>query len=157
MPAARNRAPAALSELVLLQREVNQLIERLTRAEPAESAAAAGEWVPSVDVYDAGGQVHLVVEVPGLPPESLEVVCRNSSVVVSGERRAPRRDPGAGYLCLERLHGRFHRAIPIDVAVSFSDARARLADGLLHISLPKRQDRRGRSIEIPVERQEPGY
>jgi len=154
MPAARNRAPAALSELVLLQREVNQLIERLTRSEPAESTASAGEWSPSVDVYDAGGQVHLVVEVPGLPPESLEVLCKSGSVVVTGERRPPRRDPGAGYLCLERLHGRFHRAIPIDEAVSFSEARARLSDGLLHISLPKRQDRRGRSIEIPVEREE---
>ena len=58
-----------------------------------------------------------MVEVPGLSPESLRVACSNGQLVVSGERRE-RRAPGvAGFLCMERPHGRFSRAILLDSPV----------------------------------------
>jgi HSP20 family molecular chaperone IbpA len=76
---------------------------------------------------------------------------RDRSVVVSGERR-PRHSHGS-FLCLERPHGRFERAIKLDAPVDVARARASLGGGLLTVTLPRRRERRGQEILIPIERE----
>jgi HSP20 family protein len=145
-----------LSALSLLQREVNQLFERLSGFERAERPMP-GEWSPSVDVYESRGRLLVVAEVPGLTPESLRLVCRERELVISGERRERRPPAGiAAFLCMERPHGRFARTIHLDVAVDLKLAEARLAGGVLTVTLPRLKDRRGRETTIPIEwEQEP--
>ena len=70
MPAAKKTTRPATVDLLLLQQEVNRLFERLSGLSRTERAVS-GEWVPSVDVYECEGCVRVVVEVPGLQPESL--------------------------------------------------------------------------------------
>jgi HSP20 family protein len=140
-----------LSALSLLQREVNQLFERLSGFERADPHLP-GEWSPSVDVYESRGRLVVVAEVPSLTPESLRVVCRERELVISGERRDRRPAAGiAAFLCMERPHGRFVRTIHLDVAVDLKLAQARLAGGVLTVTLPRLKDRRGRETTIPIE------
>jgi HSP20 family protein len=143
-----------LSELALLQREVNQLFERLAAFERSERHSA-GEWCPSVDVYECRDRLVVAAEVPGLAPDSLKVVCRDHELVIAGERRE-RRPAGAvaAFLCMERPQGRFVRRIPVDGALNLSEAEARLAGGVLTITIPRLKDRRGREAVIPVRRDE---
>jgi HSP20 family protein len=141
-----------LFELAMLQREVNQLFERLAEVDRS-AAPAAGEWCPSVDVYECRGALTVVTEVPGLAPESLRVVCGDRQLVISGERRE-RRAADAAFLCVERPQGRFTRTIPVESAVDLRQADARLAGGLLTITLPRLKDRRGQRTSIPIRRQE---
>jgi HSP20 family protein len=145
-----------LSALSLLQREVNQLFERLSGFERTERPLP-GEWSPSVDVYESRGRLVVVAEVPGLTPESLRLVCRERELVISGERRERRPAAGiAAFLCMERPHGRFVRTIRLDVAVDLKQAEAHLAGGVLTVTLPRLKDRRGRETTIPIEwEQEP--
>ena len=96
----------------------------------------------------------IVVEVPGLSAESLRVVCRGGQVAVSGERRERRPTGAAGFLCLERPHGRFTRTLTLDIALDPSTAEARLQSGLLTIMIPRLKDRRGRETVIPVQREQ---
>jgi HSP20 family protein len=139
-----------LGELALLQREVNQLIERLSGAERA-GPAQEGTWLPSLDVYEARGSLVIAVEVPGLMADALRVSCRDDTLRLSGERRARRPGPGAGFLCMERPHGRFTREIPLGGSLDLARASARLEDGVLTITLPRLKERRGREAVIPVE------
>jgi HSP20 family protein len=153
MSLARRPQPRTpFSELALLQREINQLFERLAAAD-AGAAPAAGEWCPSVDVFECRGSLMVVAEVPGLAPESLRVVCGDHQLVISGERRE-RRAPDAAFLCVERAQGRFTRTIPIDSAVDLRQCEARLEGGLLTITLPRLKDRRGQRTVIPIRRTE---
>jgi HSP20 family protein len=108
-----------------------------------------------VDVYECGGCLMVVAEVPGLSLEALRVTCANQQLVITGERRSRRPGGGAAYLCLERPHGRFSRTIPLDTAVNASRAEARLSGGLLLIRLPRLEDRRGRETVIPIKQEEP--
>lgn len=139
-----------LHDLALLQREVNQLFERLAALEHGDRAAT-GEWCPCVDVFECGESLHVVVEVPGLRPDSLRVEVAGAELVISGERRGRR--PGSlpgTFLCVERPQGRFTRRIPLDASVDVRRAEAQLSRGLLTVRLPLLQDRRGRRVEIPV-------
>jgi HSP20 family protein len=153
MTVIRKPARASHLDLALLQREVGQLIERLAdmdrAAQPEED-----EWVPPVDIYEARGRLIVVAEVPGMDPESLRVAFRDRHLVISGERRERRLAAGCGFLCMERPQGRFSRLILLDLALDVRQAEARLAGGLLTISIPRVKDRRGRETPIPVQREE---
>jgi HSP20 family protein len=154
MTLTRRPASPAYPNLLLLQQEINRLFERLAALEGSDRRAGT-EWVPSVDVYECEGKIRIVVEVPGLLPESLAVVYRDGQLTISGERRE-RRPPGiVGFLCMERPHGRFTRTIFLDLPLDIRLAEARLAAGLLVMSIPRLKDRRGRETVIHVEREEP--
>ena len=150
----RKPSRSPLSDLGLLQREINELFERLAAADRPERHDA-GEWIPSVDVFESGGKLVILAEVPGLGLESLKVTCHDHQLVISGRRRERR--PGgktSAFLCMERGQGRFRRAIPIDIPVDVAGAEAQLSGGLLTVTLPRLKERRGQDTEIPVKREE---
>ena len=150
MTPKRPRPP--VSALALLQQEVGDLVHRLSVLDRADRLPA-GDWSPSVDVFEFRDRLVVVVEVPGLAPESLRVAFRERDLVLSGERRARRAGPGPTFLCLERPHGRFERTIPVEPPVDVARARATLAGGLLTVTLPRLRERRGRETVVPIERE----
>jgi HSP20 family protein len=129
--------------------EIDHRLSVLDRADRLPGS----EWSPAVDVFEARDRLVVVIEVPGLAPESLRVVFRERELVLSGERRARRTGPGCTFLCLERPHGRFERAIPVELPVDVARARATLAGGLLTVTLPRLRERRGRETVVPIERE----
>jgi HSP20 family protein len=150
----RRSARPHLTALTALQREVNQIFERLASVEPA-AAELGSEWCPSLDVFERAGKLVVVMEAAGLAADSLRVVCRERELSISGERRE-RRPPGiVAFLCMERPSGRFNRTLSLDVAVDLKAAEARLASGLLTITLPRLKDRRGRETVIPIAWEDP--
>jgi HSP20 family protein len=151
MPAAKKTIRPATVDLLLLQQEVNRLFERLSGLSRADRAVS-GEWVPSVDVYECEGCVRVVVEVPGLQPESIRVTYREGELTVSGERRERRPQGVTSFLCMERPHGRFTRTIAVDAPLDVRQAEARLAGGVLTVQMPRLKDRRGRESVIEVVR-----
>jgi HSP20 family protein len=143
-----------LNDLALLQREVNQLFERLASLEHG-GRAATGEWCPCADVFECSGSLYVVVEVPGLRPESLRVAVEAGELVVSGERRGRRPGSLPGHnVCMERPQGRFTRRLPLDTPVDACRAEATLSRGLLTVQLPLLEDRRGRRVDVPVRRED---
>ena len=143
-----------ISALALLQQEVGEMVHRLALVDRS-GRLPGSEWSPAVDVFESRDRLVVVMEVPGLPPDALRIVCRERELVLAGERRARRMGPGATFHCLERPHGRFERTIPLDLAVDVARARASLAGGLLTVVLPRLRERRGRETVIPIEREPP--
>jgi HSP20 family protein len=131
---------------------MGELVHRLSVLDRADRLPGS-EWSPAVDVFESHDRLVVVIEVPGLTPESLRVSYRERELVLAGERRARRTGPGTTFLCLERPHGRFERAIPLEVPVDVARARATLAGGLLTVTLPRLHERRGRETVIPIERE----
>ena len=141
-----------MSALAMLQQEVNELFQRLSILDRADRLPGS-EWSPAVDVLELRDRVLVIVEVPGLAPESLRVVFRERALVLTGDRRAPRVGPSARFHCLERPHGKFERAIPLDLPVDITNSRASLRGGVLTVTLPRLRERRGRETVIPIERE----
>ncbi len=153
MPISRKAHRHPATELAFLQREIEQIFSRLSVFDRSEHLAA-GEWSPPMDVSESRDHLTIVVEVPGLAPESMSVVCRNRQLVIAGERQPTGlADDVCGFLCMERPHGRFARSIPLNQAVDVQNAQARLDKGLLIITIPRLKERRNREIVIPVLRE----
>jgi HSP20 family protein len=141
-------------DLSLLRREVHQLLERLADLDRSEPRSD-GEWLPSVDVFECHGKLTIVAEVPGLASDSLRVMFRDRQLVITGERRERRPAGTASFLCMERPQGRFTRLVALDLPLDVRSAEARLAGGLLTVTVPRLKDRRGRATVIPILREDP--
>jgi HSP20 family protein len=124
----------------------NELGDALTDAE----RGGAGECHPSVDVVETPSAIEVLVDVAGVQPKALRLLVRDGILVIVGEK-APRAVSTRGtFHLVEREFGRFARAIRLTGALDVSSARARIADGELHIVLPKLEERRGRAHMIPI-------
>jgi HSP20 family protein len=155
MAVNRKTLRAAPDEVALLREEIARLFDRLGVFEQSSrGAATAAEWSPSVDVFECGSTLHVVVEVPGLVPDALRVTYRDGHLTITGERRDRRPSGALGFLCMERPHGRFRRSVFLDLPLDVRGAEAHLGNGLLQVCIPRLKERRGRETDIPVKRED---
>ncbi len=140
-------------EILVLQREVSELFERLSEFED-EAAGSAAPFRPALDIFECDSALMIVVEVPGFTPEALRVSVSRDLLTITGERRSVAKSGIDGFVCMERPHGRFVRRVRIEGPVDLKAGEARLGRGLLTIRLPRLDDRRGQETLIPVVREE---
>jgi len=138
-------------ELQRLRDRVGRLFAALQEATVAEDPLAAEAWAPPVDLCETVDLIVLRVELPGLTAEQVRIGATNTQLRIWGEKkRRVARNRILSHLCSERSYGRFTRIVPLRWTVSLEEASAELANGILTISLPKIEDRRGVEFKIPV-------
>lgn len=138
-------------ELQRLRDRVGRLFSALQEATVAEDPLAAETWAPPVDLCETVEKIVLRVELPGLTAAQVRIGATNTQLRIWGEKK--RRVPKTrilSHLCSERSYGKFCRIVPLRWTVSVQDASAELSNGMLTISLPKIEDRRGVEFKIPV-------
>ena len=138
-------------ELQRLRDRVGRLFAALQEATVAEDPLASEAWAPPVDLCETINSIVLRVELPGLTAEDIKIGATNTQLRIWGEkkRRKPR-NRTVSHLCSERSYGRFSRIVPLRWPVSVQEATAEIANGILTVSLPKIEDRRGVEIKITV-------
>lgn len=133
--------------------DVGRLFEDLAARRPGRRHVVSGECVPLVDVFETDRTVEIVVDVPGVSPDALRVAFKAGIVLIVGEKERP--DPStlarASFHVVERDFGRFVRAVRLNSAIDGAAARARLSNGELRVVLPRRHERRGLPLGIPIE------
>jgi len=112
---------------------------------PVESA-----YQPPSDVTEVDDAVRVLLEIPGVPVESVQVRVLGDRIEVTGEKGPDFPVGEASFLCLERIFGKFRRAFEVRGSVNLGEITARLANGILVITIPKIAERRGRERRIPV-------
>jgi HSP20 family molecular chaperone IbpA len=86
-----------------------------------------------------------------VPAEEIKIGISNTKLRIWGEKkRRPNRRRITSYLCSERSFGKFGRIVPLRWTFSIREATAELSNGVLHIYLPKIEDRRGEEVLIAV-------
>ena len=103
---------------------------------PAPARARRPGWEPPADVLESEDQLWIIVALPGVAQEDLEVVLDGGTLVVAGLRPMPRIAARAQIRRLELPHGRFERRLELP-AGHFEIARRELADGCLVLGLKK--------------------
>jgi len=93
-------------------------------------------WEPPVDVFETPGEFWILVALPGVDAESLEVRLVDGTVVVSGVRTLPGALRRAAVHRLEIPHGRFERRIELP-SKKVKLGASELVHGCLALSLAK--------------------
>jgi HSP20 family protein len=138
-------------ELQRLRDRVGRLYAALVEANEAESPLASGTWAPPVDLCETENGISVRVELPGVNADQIKIGLSNTKLRIWGEKkRRPNRRRILSYLCSERSFGKFGRIVHLRWTVCIREASAELKGGMLHIYLPKIEDRRGEEILIAV-------
>jgi len=136
-----------------LAQDVQRLFEDLARRRPDRRHVVSGECMPVVDVFETERTVEIVLDLPGVAADALRVLIKSGVVLVVGEKERPAlsKDTPASFHLVERDFGRFARAVRVAGAVDAGQARALLAQGELRVVLPRREERRGQGLLIPID------
>ncbi len=107
-------------------------------------------WVPSVDVRESDTAYSFDVEVPGLTKEEIQVEAENNLLTIRGERKQCKESECGTARRTERRFGRFERTFEIGDGFDADKIDARLENGVLHVTLPKREEAKARHIKVTV-------
>lgn len=134
-----------LAELDRLQREVQSAFE----VSPSIRGLGRGGY-PALNVGSTPQSVEVYAFAPGLDPASIDVNLDRGVLSIAGERKPglPQADAKTAVHIHERFDGRFRRVITLPEDADPEGVTAQYRDGLLHISVKRRQAAQPRRIEI---------
>lgn len=141
-------------ELRSLQDEVNRLFSTNLSRTFDDEGIARGAWIPNVDIYENKDQIVLEAELPGMNREDFDLSIENNVITLRGERRFEKKDDSDNYHRVERAYGTFTRSFTLPQTVSAEGANAEYKNGVLRVTLPKREEVKARRIEVKGERAE---
>lgn len=136
-------------ELFELQRGINQLFGE-SFGTPREDVALKA-WAPAVDVYEDENSFLIKVELPEINREDVKVSLNENTLSISGERRVENEDKRENYHRVERSYGQFYRSFTLPPNVNGERISAQFKDGVLRLTLPKREEAKPKQIEVNVE------
>jgi HSP20 family protein len=100
-----------------------------------------------VDVYETPEATLLLVDVPGVETDKIDLSITGKLLTLRGVREAEEL-PGAAPSVRERKVGPFHRVVEIPSSVDVDAIQASAKNGVLTIRLPKRTAGKSRTIPI---------
>ena len=133
--------------------DVHRLFEDLARRRPDRRHVVAGECMPVVDVFETDRTVEIVLDLPGVAADAVRILIKSGVVLIVGEKERPilSKNTPASFHLVERDFGRFARAVRVAGAIDAGQARAQLSQGELRVVLPRRDERRGQGVLVPID------
>jgi HSP20 family protein len=101
-----------------------------------------------VDILERGNALVLLVDLPGVKREDIELRVEADTLTLEGQRAGPE---GARGVRLERPRGKFRRAFRIDAPISPQSVQATWRDGVLEIVLEKSPRPEPVQVRVTVE------
>jgi HSP20 family protein len=135
-------------DLRTLQEEVNRLFSTNLTTGFDDEGIGRGAWAPSVDIYENKDQIVLEAELPGMKQEDFDLSIENNVITLRGERKFEKTDETDNYHRVERSYGAFTRSFTLPQTVSAEGATAEYNNGVLRVTLPKREETKSRRIQV---------
>ncbi|QBQ53386.1 Hsp20/alpha crystallin family protein [Nitrosococcus wardiae] len=130
-------------------RRLEQEMDQLFGATPWPSGIRAVERgaYPPVNVGSTPDQVDVYLFAAGLDPKSLDISIQQNLLTVAGERQLSTEE-GVNYYRKERFDGAFCRVVTLPEEVDPDQVSARYRDGVLHVTIQRRESAKPRQIEV---------
>jgi len=116
-------------------------------------------WAPAVDILENEHELVVKADLPDIKPEELDIRVENNILTIRGERKFEKiaRPADAGekgaernYLRVERSYGAFARSFSLANTVNSEAIKAEYKDGVLTLSIPKREEAKPKQIKVNV-------
>ncbi len=128
-----------------LEREMDQMFSG--GSTPNGIRAVARGTYPPVNIGSSADQVDVYLFAAGIDTKSLNITVQQNLLTIDGERNSQVREE-ADYFRRERFGGPFHRVITLPDDADAEKVDASYRDGILRISVKRREARKPRQIEV---------
>jgi HSP20 family protein len=107
-------------------------------------------WVPAVDIKETGNELILKADVPDVEMKDIDIRVENGTLTIRGERKFDGEKKEGSWHRVERSYGTFERAFTLPETVDFDAVKADYKNGVLTITLPKKEIAKPRQIKVAV-------
>jgi HSP20 family protein len=136
-----------LREMVELQHSINQLFNT---GRSADNDVALSAWTPAVDIFEGDSEYLIKLELPEVSREDVKISLHDQTLTINGERKIENEDKRDGYHRVERSYGQFYRSFTLPPNVNVEAINAQFKDGVLRLTLPKREEAKPKQIEVKI-------
>lgn len=128
-----SRSPFSL--LNEIQRDMNRLFDNRMLTGSQSLLSNTGDWIPAVDIHEDKENYHLVVDLPGLKPEDIDVTAHDGILSLRGKRESIHEDKELKRS--ERVFGSFVREFSMPENADLDNIQAKYDNGVLAVVIPK--------------------
>ena len=140
-------------DLVGLQDRMNRLFNESYRGAARtgdDEWALGGSWAPAVDIFEKDGNIVLTAELPGIETKDVDIKVENNVLTLQGERKFEKELQKDNFHRVERSYGSFTRSFTLPNVVDTEKIKAEFKDGVLKLTLPKREEAKPKQIHVQV-------
>jgi HSP20 family protein len=136
-------------------RGATTLLEQINRVF-GDVVGRAGEesnltpWAPAVDIHETENELVVKADLPDVNPQDLDIRVENNILTIRGERKFDQKVNENNYLRIERAYGSFSRSFALANSVKSDAIKADYQNGVLTLSLPKREETKPKQIKVNV-------
>jgi len=112
--------------------------------------ATSRPWAPAVDILETENELILKADVPGVDLKDIDIQLENGTLTLRGERKLERDEKNKGFHRMERSYGSFARYFTVADTVDAEHVRADLHNGILSVTLPKKEVAKPKTIKVQV-------
>ncbi len=110
-----------------------------------------GAWSPTVDVIEQDGSYVVKADIPGVKKEDIDIDIKDRILTIRGEKKTQEKTEKEGYVRVERSYGKFVRNFTLPENVVEDKIAAKCTDGVLELTLPKKEEEKPKKIAIDVQ------
>jgi len=134
--------------LSTLQDQFNRLFNESFRNHSEESALTT--WAPAVDIYETPNELVVKADLPDVNEKDIDVRVENNLLTIRGERKFEKSVSEENFLRVERTYGAFSRSFSLPNTVNAEAIGAEYKNGVLTVTLPKREESKPRQVKVTV-------
>jgi len=131
-----------------LQDQFNRLFNESFRNHSEESALTT--WAPAVDIYETPNELVVKADLPDVNEKDIDVRVENNLLTIRGERKFEKSVSEENFLRVERTYGAFSRSFSLPNTVNAEAIGAEYKNGVLTVTLPKREESKPRQVKVTV-------
>ncbi|MFP3959788.1 MAG: Hsp20/alpha crystallin family protein [Spirochaetaceae bacterium] len=136
-----------LSELDRLQNEINRLFDY----DYGQSGGLLDRAVsPALDVTEDDDNFYVFMDLPGVEEKNVDVSIASNVLTIKGSRELPKLGDEVKVYRQEEWEGNFQRTLSLPHSVDTQKVQAELKNGVLRVTLPKREEVKPKQIKVDV-------
>lgn len=112
----------------------------------------ANRFVPAVDVYEDKDNVNVETPLVGIDPKNVTIEIEDNILKISGSTERKSEVDEKNYYRKEIRSGSFYRSVALPKAVDADKADASYENGVLKISIPKREEAKPKSVPVTIKK-----
>ena len=133
----------------LAQREFDHMLGRFFGGRESNGGQYLAPY--GVDVREDADHIYVDAELPGFRKDDVDITLENQTLTITAERKDERKEGDekkGDYLLRERRYSRFQRSFTLPPTVDEQSVLAKLNDGVLTITLNKREETKPRKVQV---------
>jgi HSP20 family protein len=129
-----------------LQRQINELFD-LPRF-PESQGLFDRRVSPAIDVVEHADRFTVECDLPGIDPQDIDISIASGVLTIRGEKKTEKKSEKTKVYKKETWEGSFQRTVSMPSGVDGDKVEATFTDGVLKITLPKREEAKTKRIEL---------